>query len=176
MGLTFGELKETKLGPVSFVAGDRGLQRLAFLTLSQLKDKENFTQEEPSLKGLETVGILLTEINEYLFGIRKTFSVEIDWRMMGDFQRQVLRLTTKIPYGDLLSYGELADRLGNPQAARAVGGALGRNPMPVIIPCHRVVGSDQKLHGYTAPGGIETKRQLLKIEGHTFNDDRVVMD
>lgn len=175
MGLTFGEIKETKLGQISFVAGDHGLQRVAFKPLALLKSEENYSQEEPSLKGLETVGILLTEINEYLFGIRKTFSVDIDWHGMGDFQRQVLRLTAKIPYGDLWHYGEVAARLGKPKAARAVGGALARNPMPIIIPCHRVIGSDQKLHGYTAPGGVETKRQLLKLEGRIFEGDCVVM-
>ncbi len=175
MGLTFGELKDTVIGPISIVAGDEGLLRVAFKPLAQLKSEEYSQQEKPSLKGLETVGALLAEINEYLFGIRRIFSVDIDWEVMDGFQRDVLYLTAQIPYGEVLSYGEVADQLGKPKAARAVGGALGRNPMPIVIPCHRVIGSDHRLHGYTAPGGVETKRHLLRTEGHVVKGDRVVL-
>lgn len=175
MSVTFGELKETFLGPISFIAGDKGLQRVAFKSLALLKSEEVFSQEEPSLKGLETVGTLLAEMNEYLFGIRREFTVDIDWGVLNDFQYQVLSQIAKIPYGDVWSYGEIAARLGKPKAARAVGLALSRNPMPIVIPCHRVIGSDHKLYGYSAPDGVQTKRQLLMIEGHTLEDDRVIM-
>lgn len=175
MGLTFGELDETILGPICFIAGDKGLRRVAFKPLALLKSEEDYSQEEPSLKGLETVGALLAEMNEFLYGIRREFSVDIDWDVLNGFQRQVLRQVAKIPYGDLQSYGEVAAGLDKPKAARAVGRALGRNPIPIVIPCHRVIGSDHKLHGYTAPGGLETKRKLLMLEGVTVEDDRVIM-
>jgi methylated-DNA-[protein]-cysteine S-methyltransferase len=176
LGLTFGELKETVFGPISIIAGDRGLQRVAFKPLTLLKSEDYSKQNEPSLKGLETIGTLLAEINEYLFGIRKNFSVDIDWDIMDDFQRDVLSLSNEIPYGDLWTYGEIARRLDKPKAARAVGRALGSNPMPIIIPCHRVIGSDNKLHGYSAPGGVKIKAQLLEIEGRIVEGDRVIMD
>jgi methylated-DNA-[protein]-cysteine S-methyltransferase len=175
LGLTFGELKETQLGPMSFIAGDNGLQRVAFKPLALLKSEADFNREGPSLKGLETVGVLLAEMNEYLFGIRREFTVDIDWGVLNDFQYQILSQIAKIPYGDVWSYGEVAARLGSPKAARAIGGALSRNPMPIVIPCHRVIGSDHKLHGYSAPGGVDTKRQLLEIEGHTIAGECVIM-
>ena len=103
MNLTYGELRETPIGPISFMAGDSGLQRVAFKPLDQLKAVPGISQTTPSLKGLEIVGALISEINEYLFGIRKTFSVEIDWQAMDEFQRKVLALTVEIPYGSTMT-------------------------------------------------------------------------
>ena len=171
MGLTFGELTDTPVGPVSFVAGDAGLQVVSYQPLQKLKAEQGLFEAKPSLEGLEAVGVLLSEINEYLFGIRKTFSVNIDWGVLGGFQRQVLTITADIPYGEVMTYGEIAAKLGKPGAARAVGGALGRNPMPIVIPCHRVVGSGRRLVGYT--GGLTTKAFLLGLEGHTIEEGRI---
>ena len=171
MGLTFGELTDTPVGPVSFVAGDGGLQRVSFQPLQALKAEQGLFEEKPSLEGLKTIGILLAELNEYLFGIRKTFSVKVDWNVLEGFQRQVLELTADIPYGELNTYGEMAEKLGKPGAARAVGGALGRNPMPIVIPCHRVVGSGMKLVGYT--GGLDNKAFMLGLEGHLIKEGRI---
>lgn len=171
MGLTFGELTDTPVGPVSFVAGDAGLQKVSFQPLQMLKTEQGLNEAEPSFEGLEAIGILLAEVNEYLFGIRKTFTVKIDWDVLEGFQRRVLSMTAKIPYGEVRTYGEIAAKLGKPGAARAVGGALGRNPMPIVIPCHRVVGSERRLVGYT--GGLTTKAYLLGLEGHAIEDGRV---
>lgn len=175
MALTFGELTETPVGPVSFVAGDDGLKRLAYMPLQKLKAAEGWMDDAPSLNGLEIVGALLAELNEYFFGIRKTFSVPIDWDTMTEFQRQVLSLTIDIPYGQVWTYGKVASVLGRSGAARAVGSALAANPLPVVIPCHRVVGADGRLHGYAGPQGTTTKAFLLSLEGVPVEDGRVTL-
>ncbi len=101
------------------------------------------------------------QIRRYLDGTRKRFNTPIDLRCM-DFQRLVLEETCRIPFGKTASYGEIARRIGNPRSARAVGAALNANPIPLIIPCHRVIGSDGSLVGFG--GGIRTKKLLLDHE------------
>lgn len=172
MNLTFGELTQTPLGPISFYAGDCGLQHVNFSPLRKLKQGENLKDVSPSLFGLETIGVLLTELNEYFFGIRKTFSVKIDWNILGGFQKEVLASTLDIPYGQVKTYGEIAQALGKPRGARAVGMALGSNPMPLVIPCHRVVGSDGALRGYS--GGLKNKAFLLNLEGLRVRDQKLI--
>ena len=176
MGLCYGEITESPVGAISLIAGDGGLQQVSFASLKEVKRNREEIEEEPSLLGLETIGALLSEINAYLFGLRKIFSIKIDWNVLAPFQRSVLELAYEIPYGEIRTYGELAKQLGKPGAARAVGKALGDNPMPVILPCHRVVDSTRHLRGYTAPDGIKTKAFLLSLEGHTIRGDRVLPD
>lgn len=108
---------------------------------------------------------VLKQIGDYLEGKRQVFELPIDWSVLTSFQEQVLRMTFAIPYGQMATYGELALQIGKPRAARAVGRAEATNPMPVVIPCHRVVGSDGGLHGYGAGKGLETKAWLLRLEG-----------
>lgn len=105
------------------------------------------------------------QIGEYLAGKRQTFDLPIDWSVMPAFQQQALRATFAIPFGQTATYGEIARQIGKPGAARAVGRAEATNPMPLVIPCHRVIGADGGLHGYGAPGGLETKAWLLRLEG-----------
>ena len=112
----------------------------------------------------EETGNFPRQIQEYLSGERTTFDLEIDWTLITPFQRQVLELQLAIPYGETRTYGQLASQLGKPRAFRAVGRAGATNPVPLIIPCHRVVGSDGSLRGYGAPGGIQTKAWLLALE------------
>jgi methylated-DNA-[protein]-cysteine S-methyltransferase len=93
--------------------------------------------------------------------------VKIDWGGLNltEFQEEVLRATLAIPYGETRSYGEIAGLVGSPRAARAVGQAEARNPMPLIIPCHRVIGSDGGMVGYGGPDGVDVKAWLLALEG-----------
>jgi len=172
MGLTFAELSDTPLGPISFIASDQGLRCTSFHTLSELKKHYLPNEVLPSLNGLETVKSLLKTMSAYLKGDRQSFDVEIDWHVISGFQRQVLELTYSIPYGGLMTYGEIARLLHKPGAARSVGRALGGNPMPIIIPCHRVVGADGSLRGFS--GGINRKTFLLELEGHRIKNDCII--
>ena len=92
-------------------------------------------------------------------------AIELDLDGVPEFNRRVYDVARAIPPGETRSYGEVAKALGEPGAAQAVGRALGRNPIPIVVPCHRVLAANGALHGFSAPGGIETKRRMLAIEG-----------
>jgi methylated-DNA-[protein]-cysteine S-methyltransferase len=109
-------------------------------------------------------GEALRQLSEYLGGIRRKFDLQLDLSDRSHFQLQVLRLTSDIPYGQTSTYKEIAILTGNNHAARAVGRVEATNPIPLVIPCHRVLGSDGSLHGYGGPGGIKLKAWLLKLE------------
>ncbi len=106
----------------------------------------------------------LSQLSEYLTGKRCLFSLPIDFTGMSAFQSDVLHLTLNIPYGQTRTYKDIATNLGNPRLARAVGRVEATNPIPLVIPCHRVLGSDGSLHGYGGPGGIKLKAWLLEME------------
>jgi methylated-DNA-[protein]-cysteine S-methyltransferase len=105
---------------------------------------------------------LFRELEEHFAGRRRSFDSTPDLSRLTSFTRLVLREASRIRWGRTLSYGELAERIGRPEAARAVGGAMGRNPVPVLVPCHRVTGANGKPGGFT--GGMDLKRRLLAIE------------
>ena len=104
------------------------------------------------------------QLDAYFAGDRRTFELEVDLRLVrGAFAREVLQVARRIPYGEVATYGEVAAAAGNPKASRAAGNALGSNPVPIVVPCHRVVRTGGGLGGYT--GGLDVKRHLLALEG-----------
>jgi methylated-DNA-[protein]-cysteine S-methyltransferase len=103
------------------------------------------------------------ELEQYFHSQRRSFDLSIDRRLIGDFAWSVLRATSRVGYGELATYGQIAARIHRPTAARAVGRALGSNPMPIVIPCHRIVGAGGSLTGYA--GGLPRKQTLLRLEG-----------
>ncbi len=105
---------------------------------------------------------VFSQVLEYFAGDRKEFDVAIDISRVTPFQQKILKALQAIPYGEVRTYKQLAEAIGNPKAARAVGSACNRNPIHLIIPCHRVIGANGALTGYAA--GLEVKRQLLDLE------------
>ena len=103
------------------------------------------------------------QLDEYFDGTRHEFELEVDLGPAREFGRAVLDQLARVPYGELTTYGTLAERAGRPRAARAVGTIMNRNPVPIVLPCHRVVGSTGSLVGYA--GGLDRKRTLLELEG-----------
>jgi methylated-DNA-[protein]-cysteine S-methyltransferase len=103
------------------------------------------------------------ELDEYFAGKRTSFDIPVDWKLHDGFSRRVLRATARIPYGKLLTYGEVAAKAGSPRGSRAAGNALGSNRIPIVVPCHRVVRTGGAIGGYT--GGVERKEHLLRLEG-----------
>ena len=103
------------------------------------------------------------ELDEYFEGRRHDFDLPIDWSLASQFGRRILKATAAIPFGQVSTYGKVAAQAGNPKASRAAGRALGANPIPIVVPCHRVIGSSGQLTGYT--GGLHRKVALLQIEG-----------
>ena len=157
---------DSPLGPLLAASTDRGLVRLSYLGFREEDDVLQKLADDVSPRVLELPARLdgvRRELDEYFDGRRSTFDLDVDWSPMADFQRRVLRATAAIPFGGHASYGEVAERAGNPRAFRAAGTALGRNPIPIVIPCHRVWAAGGKLGGYT--GGLERKRALLELEG-----------
>ena len=105
------------------------------------------------------------ELDEYLRGRRTDFSLPVDLRHVTPFQRRVLEAARTVPRGTVATYRDIGRSIGKPGAARAVGQALGSNPVPIVVPCHRVLASDGSLGGYSGRGGLRTKRRLLALEG-----------
>lgn len=107
------------------------------------------------------------QLEEYFDGRRTTFDVALDWTLTTDFSRRILEATCAVPFGTTATYGAMATASGNAQASRAAGRALGSNPIPIIVPCHRIVGTSGRLTGYT--GGLHRKVALLALEGLLFD-------
>jgi len=154
----------TPLGPVLAAVGDHGLVRLSFArstrafatTIAGGEDARVVRADAP----LAAVG---AELVQYLAGTKRRLAIPVDLRRASPFQRRVLAAARRIPRGRVASYGEIARRIGSPGASRAVGQALGRNPVPIVIPCHRVVAGAGRLGGYV--GGAAIKRKLLALGG-----------
>lgn len=161
----FYAIESSPLGELLLVASRRGLSVLHYShgdvdgTLETLAARRSpRIVESPA-----ALGPWRRELDQYFAGKRREFEAPLDWQDIGGFRRRVLRATSAIPYGELKSYKSVATAAGNPRAARAAGNALGSNPLPIVIPCHRVRHAGGGLGGYT--GGLERKLTLLAIEG-----------
>lgn len=164
--LYIGETGETPLGKLWLAVSDLGLVAIeSGLTRSEFEAYLAKRFKRAIELSPERVHSAARQLSEYLSGRRQTFTLMIDWSVLRPFQMAVLQATHEIPYGDTRTYKEIAERIGRPRAARAVGRAEATNPMPLILPCHRVIGADGKLHGYGLGEGISTKEWLLKLEG-----------
>jgi O-6-methylguanine DNA methyltransferase len=115
------------------------------------------------LRSPRSIDATRRELDEYFAGRRRIFDLSLDLRALAPFTVDVLRELARVPYGETTTYGELASRVGRPRAARAVGTVMNRNRIPIVLPCHRVVGSTGALVGYA--GGLERKVALLELEG-----------
>ena len=158
------DLVDSPVGALLVAASERGLCRISFdpepereLDLLAAAVGTRVLRSERRLDGVRR------ELHEYFEGARTSFAVPLDLTLAGAFQQAVLHELARVPYGETTTYGSLAARVGKPRAARAVGGAMNRNPIPIVLPCHRVVGSTGSLVGYG--GGLERKRALLELEG-----------
>lgn len=155
----------TPLGAVWIAISDKGLVAV------QIGDDEgDFTQglttrfRAPLSPAEDQIAPIMQQIEAYLAGMRKIFEIPIHWEVMSHFQQKVLRVAYAIPFGETHSYGQIAAQIGKPRAARAVGRANATNPMPLVIPCHRVIGADGSLRGYGSGEGLQTKAWLLELE------------
>lgn len=115
------------------------------------------------LRSPSGVDLVRRELDEYFEGRRRSFDLRVDLRALPPFTTSVLRELARVPYGETTTYGALASRVGHPRAARAVGTVMNRNRIPIVLPCHRVVGASGDLVGYA--GGLERKTRLLELEG-----------
>lgn len=165
----YGTLTDSPIGPLLIAVGAKGLVSIEF-GQNEERFVERLSQRYrvPVWRSQERVAEAAVQLAEYLNGERRKFDLPVDLSTVTDFQRKVLRAAIRVPTGLVATYGEIARRIGKPHAARAVGQALAHNPIPIVVPCHRVVASDGSLTGYSGGAGVETKRRLLMLEGATL--------
>jgi methylated-DNA-[protein]-cysteine S-methyltransferase len=157
-------LIETRLGWLGIAFSEHGLAGVQLPRATRAQTLAQLKRAFPNATLIDTAPApMARELREYAAGKRRAFTIPLDWSAMTPFQRAVLRATNAIPCGETRTYAWVAQRIGKPRAARAVGRALATNPLPIVLPCHRVLGSDGGLHGYG--GGLPLKRQLLELEG-----------
>ncbi len=157
---------DSPLGRLLLAVTPRGLIRLAYLD----GDIEDSVLEDLArrvsprvLRSPRRLDEPRRELDQFFSGTRRQFDVPLDWRLTHGFARRVLKATARIPFGQASTYSQVARAAGSPRAYRAAGNALGTNPLPIIVPCHRVLHAGGGIGGYT--GGLERKRKLLAIEG-----------
>ncbi len=156
---------DSPLGPLTIVVTDRGLVRLSYpheavdVQMQEIADRIS----PRILAAPARTDPVRRQLDEYFAAERRGFDVPIDWRLVRGFAGNVLRATARIPFGEVSTYRDVAARAGSPNAYRAAGNALGSNPIPIVVPCHRVLHAGGGLGGYT--GGLDRKRYLLQLEG-----------
>jgi methylated-DNA-[protein]-cysteine S-methyltransferase len=162
--ISYGSL-DSPFGPLLAASTSKGLVRLAFPEEGVDPVLERLAQllSPRIVESLAPLEGVRGELEEYFTGSRRAFEVTIDWSLVGPFGRRVLGAASEIPYGGVLSYAEIAGEAGSPGGSRAAGNALGSNPIPIVVPCHRVLRTGGALGGYA--GGLERKQWLLELEG-----------
>lgn len=153
------------VGALILAATERGLVRVAFdsTPLDQVLDELAVSVGARLMRAPSRFDIAARQLGEYFSGARREFQLSLDWRLASGFRLEVQRYLPHITYGSTASYAEVAQGVGSPKAVRAVGTACAKNPLPIVVPCHRVVRSDGTLGNYA--GGPEAKRELLALEG-----------
>jgi methylated-DNA-[protein]-cysteine S-methyltransferase len=157
---------DSPVGPVLVAATRRGLVKISFGAIYDPEAVLADLSARISPRIVEAPAYfdaVRRELDEYFHGRRTSFDLPLDWSLTGGFGRRVLEHTARIPYGEVSTYKEMAAAAGSPRGARAAGNALGTNPIPIVVPCHRVLHSGGGLGGYG--GGIDRKEFLLKLEG-----------
>ncbi len=171
------ELRASPIGPIGFAASERGLVRISLYGTEGLSRDNHFVPRlgeacrsfETSRPAPSFLVEGVAQVEEYLSGKRRAFDLPLDLEGYTQLARQILEACRGVPFGEIRTYRQLAASVGRPGAARFAGNMMARNPLPLVIPCHRVVGSDRRLHGFGAPGGLDTKAWLLSLEGHTVD-------
>jgi methylated-DNA-[protein]-cysteine S-methyltransferase len=164
-------IADSPLGPLTVMVTPRGLVRLSYAheAVDEQLDDVARRISPRILEAPERTDAVRRQLDEYFVGARQRFDVPIDWSLVRGFAGDVLRATSRIPFGSVSSYREVAAEAGSPNAYRAAGNALGSNPIPIVVPCHRVLHAGGGLGGYT--GGLERKRFLLHLEGVMDGND-----
>lgn len=155
---------DSPVGSLLVAATERGLCRISYDAEPE-QELERLARSfgVRVLRSPQPIDTARRELGEYFEGTRRRFDLPVDVALLADFNRRVLKELARVPYGEVVTYGELAARSERPRAARAVGTVMNRNPLPIVLPCHRVIGANGKLVGYA--GGLERKEQLLRLEG-----------
>ncbi|HSK94458.1 MAG TPA: methylated-DNA--[protein]-cysteine S-methyltransferase [Candidatus Angelobacter sp.] len=164
LDVAYGTL-DSPLGRLTVMVTPRGLVRLSYPGEEvEVQLGELAARVSPRiLAAPERTDEVRRQLDDYFAGRRRGFEVPIDWRLVRGFAGAVLRATSRIPFGAVSTYREVAAEAGSPNAYRAAGNALGSNPVPIVVPCHRVLHAGGGLGGYT--GGLDRKRYLLELEG-----------
>ncbi|MEA2277823.1 MAG: methylated-DNA-[protein]-cysteine S-methyltransferase [Solirubrobacteraceae bacterium] len=161
---------DTPVGTLLAAATARGLVALSYEDhdggVDAVLDRLALRLSPRILRAPARLDAVRRELDEYFAGRREAFDLALDWSLVGPFGRRVLTATAAIPFGQVSTYGTIAALAGNARASRAAGRALGANPIPIVVPCHRVLGASGKLTGYA--GGLHRKEALLTLEGVTL--------
>jgi methylated-DNA-[protein]-cysteine S-methyltransferase len=158
------DVMDSPLGPLWIAVGPRGVIAIHYGARPDERELRRISGAygPAILPDRESCDDVFSELDQYFAGRRRSFDVAVDLAPLTPFQRRILAATARVPYGEVTTYRDVARRAGNEQASRAAGGALGANPIPIVVPCHRVVATDGSLGGYA--GGLPAKRRLLALE------------
>jgi methylated-DNA-[protein]-cysteine S-methyltransferase len=158
------DLVDSPLGQLLVASSDRGILRISYD--ADVEEQVGWLSRVAGrnvLRSARQVDPVRRELDEYFEGRRQAFDLSVDLREVTPFTERVLTELARVPFGQTATYSDLATRAGNPKAARAVGMTMNRNPIPIVLPCHRIIGADGSLVGYG--GGLERKVALLTLEG-----------